>query len=335
VQGAQRASNTTRQLLAFSRQQLSQPVAVEVDPFVKDLEPLFQRLLGAHTEVRVVLGASDCWVRADRAELEQTLVSLALNARDAMPQGGGLSVETTRVVLEEDGATQIADLVVPKGSYVRLSIRDTGVGIPPEVLPRVFEPFFTTKPVGRGTGLGLASAYGIVKGSRGFIWVESEVGRGTTFIIDLPEVAPVPSDSLAPATVTPAAIALNAEAVLLVDDEEMVRAWVARVLRGLGFTVLEAGNGVEALGLLEARGASVALVLADVVMPVMSGPALGTCLADLYPGTPILFMSGYAPDEIVGHGLLEAHHPLLRKPFTPAALAAAVASMLDLKASQA
>jgi two-component system cell cycle sensor histidine kinase/response regulator CckA len=335
VQSAQRASNTTRQLLAFSRQQLSQPVAVEVDPFVKDLEPLFQRLLGAHTEVRVVLGASDCWVRADRAELEQTLVSLALNARDAMPQGGGLSVETTRVVLEEDGATQIADLVVPKGSYVRLSIRDTGVGIPPEVLPRVFEPFFTTKPVGRGTGLGLASAYGIVKGSRGFIWVESEVGRGTTFIIDLPEVAPVPSDSLAPATVTPAAIALNAEAVLLVDDEEMVRAWVARVLRGLGFTVLEAGNGVEALGLLEARGASVALVLADVVMPVMSGPALGTCLADLYPGTPILFMSGYAPDEIVGHGLLEAHHPLLRKPFTPAALAAAVASILDLKASPA
>jgi len=335
VQAAQRASNTTRQLLAFSRQQLSQPVAVQVDPFVKDLEPLFQRLLGAHTEVRVVLGASDCLVRADRAELEQTLVSLALNARDAMPQGGALSVETTRVVLEEDGATQIADLVVPKGSYVRLSIRDTGVGIPPEVLPRVFEPFFTTKPVGRGTGLGLASAYGIVKGSRGFIWVESEVGRGTTFIIDLPEVAPVPSDSLAPATVTPAAIALNAEAVLLVDDEEMVRAWVARVLRGLGFTVLEAGNGVEALGLLEARGASVALVLADVVMPVMSGPALGTCLADLYPGTPILFMSGYAPDEIVGHGLLEAHHPLLRKPFTPAALAAAVASILDLKASPA
>jgi two-component system CheB/CheR fusion protein len=334
VQSAQRASNTTRQLLAFSRQQLSQPVAVEVDPFVKDLEPLFQRLLGAHTEVRVMLGAPDCWVRADRAELEQTLVSLALNARDAMPQGGRLSVETTRVVLEEDGATQIPDLVVPMGSYLRLSIRDTGVGIPPEVLPRVFEPFFTTKPVGRGTGLGLASAYGIVKGSGGFIWVESEVGRGTTFMIDLPEVPPVPNDSLAPATVAPAAIVLNGEAVLLVEDEEMVRAWVARALRGLGFTVLEAGNGVEALALLEARGTSVALVLADVVMPLMSGPALGACLADLYPGTPILFMSGYAPDEIVGHGLLEAHHPLLRKPFTPAALAAAVASILDLKTSQ-
>jgi two-component system, chemotaxis family, CheB/CheR fusion protein len=335
VQSAQRASNTTRQLLAFSRQQLSQPVAVEMDLFVQDLVPLFQRLLGAHTDVQMALGAPDCWVRADRAELEQTLVSLALNARDAMPQGGRLSVETTRLVLDENGATLIPDLVVPKGSYVRLSIHDTGVGIPPAVLPRVFEPFFTTKPAGRGTGLGLASAYGIVKGSGGFIWVESEVGHGTTFTIDLPEVAPVPGDSPAIAPVTPPAIARNAEVVLLVDDEEMVRTWVARALRALGYTVLEAGNGAEALGILEARGASVALVLSDVVMPVMSGPALGTCLADLYPGTPILFMSGYAPEEIVGNGLLEAHRPLLRKPFSPAALAAAVASIVDSGAPRA
>ncbi|MGE5687407.1 MAG: CheR family methyltransferase [Gemmatimonadota bacterium] len=329
VQSAERASNTTRQLLAFSRQGLTQPVVVEVDAFVRELEPLFQRLLGAHTEVRVVLGAPDCCVRADRAELEQTLVSLALNARDAMAQGGRLSAETTRLVLAEDGATEFPGLVVPKGSYVRLSISDTGVGIPPEVLPHVFEPFFTTKPVGRGTGLGLASAYGIVKGSGGFIWVESEVGRGTTFRIDLPEVAPVAGDSLAVAAVASAAAAPNAAAVLLVEDEEMIRAWAARVLRGLGHTVLEAGDGAEALGLLEARGAPVALVLSDVVMPVMSGPALGACLEALYPGTPILFMSGYAQDEIVGAGLLEAHHPLLRKPFTPAALAAAIAGVLD------
>ena len=335
VQSAQRASNTTRQLLAFSRQQQSQPVVIEMDSFVKDLESLFSRLLGAHTEVRVALAAPGCCVRADRAELEQTLVSLALNARDAMPQGGRLSVETTRLVREENAATQIPDLVVPKGAYVRLSIRDTGVGIPPEVLPRVFEPFFTTKPVGRGTGLGLASAYGIVKSSGGFIWVESEVGRGTAFTIDLPEVAAVPLDSPAPPAVPSPAIALKAETVLLVEDEEMVRVWVARVLGGLGYTVLEAGNGVEALGILEARGASVALVLSDVVMPVMSGPALGTCLAELYPGTPILFMSGYAQEEIVGHGLLEAHHPLLRKPFSPATLAAAVASLVDSGARRA
>ena len=335
VQSAERASNTTRQLLAFSRQQFSQPVVVDVDTFVKELEPLFQRLLGAHTEVRVVLGTPDCYVRADRAELEQTLVSLALNARDAMPQGGRLSVETTRLVLEEGGATQFPGLVVPKGSYVRLSISDTGMGIPTEVLPRVFEPFFTTKPVGRGTGLGLASAYGIVKGSGGFIWVESEVGRGTTVMIDLPEVAPVPGDSPATAPVTPPAIARNAEAVLLVEDEELVRAWVARVLRALGYTVLEAVDGVEALGILEARGTPVALVLSDVVMPVMSGPALGTRLAALYPGTPILFMSGYADDEIVGQGLLEAHHPLLRKPFSSAALAAAIANLLEATAPRA
>ena len=283
----------------------------------------------------MALAAPACCVRADRAELEQTLVSLALNARDAMPQGGRLSVETTRLVREENAATQIPDLVVPKGAYVRLSIRDTGVGIPPEVLPRVFEPFFTTKPVGRGTGLGLASAYGIVKSSGGFIWVESEVGRGTAFTIDLPEVAAVPLDSPAPPAAPPPAITLKAETVLLVEDEEMVRVWVARVLGGLGYTVLEAGNGVEALGILEARGASVALVLSDVVMPVMSGPALGACLAELYPGTPILFMSGYAQEEIVGHGLLEAHHPLLRKPFSPATLAAAVASLVDSGARRA
>jgi two-component system, cell cycle sensor histidine kinase and response regulator CckA len=154
-------------------------------------------------------------------------------------------------------------------------------------------------------------------------------------MIDLPEVAPVPGESPAPATVTPSAIALKAGTVLLVEDEEMVRTWVARALRGLGYTVLEAGDGVEALAILEARGTSVALVLSDVVMPVMSGPALGACLADLYPGTPILFMSGYAQEEILGQGLLEAHHPLLRKPFGPAALAAAVASMLDVEALEA
>jgi two-component system, cell cycle sensor histidine kinase and response regulator CckA len=189
--------------------------------------------------------------------------------------------------------------------------------------------------VGRGTGLGLASAYGIVKGSGGFIWVESEVGRGTTFMIDLPEVGPLLSDSPAPAAPTPAAIAPNAETVLLVEDEEIVRVWVARVLRGLGYTVLEAGNGAEALGILEARVASVALVLSDVVMPVMSGPALGARLATLYPGTPILFMSGYAQEEIVGQGLLEPHQRLLRKPFSQAALAAAIRSLLDLKAATA
>jgi two-component system, cell cycle sensor histidine kinase and response regulator CckA len=259
-------------------------------------------------------------------------VSLALNARDAMPHGGRLSIETTRLVLEENGATQIPDLVVPKGSYVRLSMRDTGVGIPPEVLPRVFEPFFTTKPVGRGTGLGLASAYGIVKGSGGFIWVESEVGSGTTFMIDLPEVAPVAGGSPAPAAATPPAIAHKAGTVLLVEDEEMVRTWVARALRGLGYTVLEAGDGVEALAILEAHGPGVALVLSDVVMPAMSGPALGACLADLYPGTPILFMSGYAQEEVVGQGLLEADRPLLHKPFSVPALAAAVACALDATA---
>jgi two-component system cell cycle sensor histidine kinase/response regulator CckA len=305
-------------------------VVVEVDAFVKDLEPLFRRLLGAHTEVRVVLGTPDCCVRGDRAELEQTLVSLALNARDAMPQGGRLVVATARYVVDENRATEFAGLVVPKGSYLRLSITDTGVGIPPEVLPRVFEPFFTTKPVGRGTGLGLASAYGIVKGSGGFIWVESEVGRGTTFMIDLPEVAPVPGDSPATTAATPPAPALTGDAVLIVEDEEMVRAWVARVLRALGYTVLEAGDGVEALGILEAHGTPVALVLSDVVMPVMSGPALGTCLATRYPETPVLFMSGYAEEEIVGRGLLEGHHPLLRKPFSPAALAAAIANVLEV-----
>jgi two-component system cell cycle sensor histidine kinase/response regulator CckA len=292
-------------------------------------------LLGAHTEVRVLLGTPDGHVRGDRAELEQTLVSLALNARDAMPQGGRLVVATTRYVLDENRATEFPGLVVPKGSYVRVSISDTGVGIPPDVLPRVFEPFFTTKPVGRGTGLGLASAYGIVKASGGFIWVESEVGRGTTLMIDLPEVAPVPGDSPTTATVTPPAIALNAETVLLVEDEEIGRIWVARALRGLGYTVLEAGDGIEALRMLEARDAPVALVLSDVVMPVMSGPALGTCLGALYPGTPILFMSGYADEDIVGQGLPEGPHPLLRKPFSSAALAAAIANLLEVTAPRA
>ena len=328
VQSAERASNTTRQLLAFSRQQLSQPLVIEADSFVQDLDPLLRRLLGAHTEVRMTLGAPGSCVRADRAELEQTLVSLALNARDAMPQGGRLSVETARLVLEEPSATAFPGLVVPKGSYVRLSIGDTGVGIPPEVLPRVFEPFFTTKPVGRGTGLGLASAYGIVKASGGFIWVESEVGGGTTFMIDLPEAAAAPDARPANATVPPPTVARNAETVLVVEDEEMVRAWAARVLRGLGYTVLEAGDGVEALRVLEARGTGVALVLSDVVMPLMSGPAMGARLDVLYPGTPLLFMSGYAEDEIAAHGVPETRHPLLRKPFTPAALAEAIASVL-------
>ncbi len=330
VQSAERAANTTRQLLAFSRQQFSQPVVVDVNASVSDLEPLLRRLLGADAEVHVALGHPGGHVSVDRAELEQTLVNLALNARDAMPQGGKLVVETARIVVEEPRTTEYPGLVVPEGAYVRLSIRDTGVGIPPEVLPRVFEPFFTTKPVGRGTGLGLASVYGIVKQSGGFVWVESEVGRGTVFTIDLPEVPAAESSPTSAAD--PPAMARSAATVLVVEDEEMVRAWAARVLRELGYTVLEAGDGMQALQILEAHADPIALVLSDVVMPAMSGPALGAHLATLRPGTPMLFMSGYAQDEILGRGLLEEHQPLLHKPFGTAALATAIRSLLDAKA---
>lgn len=327
VQSAERAATTTRQLLAFSRQQFSQPVVVDVNAFVTDLQPVLNRLLGADAEVRAVLSSPGGHVRMDRAELEQIVVNLALNARDAMPQGGRLVVETARLFLEEPRATEYPGLVVPEGPYVRLSISDTGVGIPPEVLPRIFEPFFTTKPVGRGTGLGLASVYGIVKQSRGFIWVESEVGRGTVFTIELPEVPAAESEPTA--IPDPPARAGTAATVLVVEDEEMVRTWAARVLRNLGYAVLEAHDGAEALRILEARPDPVALVLTDVVMPGMSGPASGARLATLYPRTPMLFMSGYTQDEIVRRGLLDEHQPLLRKPFGAEALATAIRNALD------
>ena len=325
---AQRAAGLTQQLLAFSRRQVMQPKVVDLNALVTDIEKMLRRLIGEDVLFATVLHPRVGNVRADPGKLEQVIVNLAVNARDAMPDGGRLTIETQNVELDESYVAEHPS--VAPGCYVLLSVSDTGVGIDEETRAHIFEPFFTTKARGKGTGLGLATAYGIVNQTGGHIWPYSEPGRGTTMRVYLPRVD-VPADPIERTDgVAPEALR-GRETILLVEDEAPVRSVTRQLLERNGYTVFEAADGPTALGLVGGANGEVPfdLLLTDVVMPGMSGRELADHLQVSRPHLTVLFMSGYTDDAIVRHGMLERGLAYLEKPFRPPALLRKVRDALD------
>jgi two-component system cell cycle sensor histidine kinase/response regulator CckA len=296
-----RAAGLTRQLLAFSRQQTLRPQILQLPDVISETSNLLKRLLGETVTLVVKHGRNLGPVRADPGQLEQVIVNLAVNARDAMADGGTLTLTTTAVSAAQ--VRQIGSEVLPVADYTALSVSDTGVGIPPEILGKIFEPFFTTKEVGKGTGLGLSTVYGIVKQTGGFIFADSKPGQGTTFTIYLPVHRAEPGAAKpAPARAKePQAELWGSGTILLVEDEAMVRAVAERALTRQGYRVITATNGEEALEMLEstiAQGEAIDLLISDVVMPTMDGPTLVRHARERFPTLPILFMSGYAEEQL-------------------------------------
>jgi PAS domain S-box-containing protein len=324
---AERTSNVTAQLLAFSRRQFLHPVALELNALVKSWETVLRRVMGEDCTVLLRPGEGMAPIRADPGQLEQVLLNLALNARDAMPRGGTLTVETFAAELTGDYARSRPGVAIRSGSYVVLAVSDTGHGMDRDTLGHVFEPFFTTKGVGHGTGLGLSTVYGIVKQSDGYVWAYSEPGRGSTFKIYLPVTE---ADDTSPRPPDPSPLrAGRGESVLLVEDDEGVRQMTRRALEEGGYRVLEAANGITALEVLMATGGRIGLVLTDVVMPGMNGRDLADRIGELRPGTPVLFTSGYTDSEIVRRGLLHPETAFIQKPFGPDAILRIVRERLE------
>jgi signal transduction histidine kinase len=319
----ERAASLTQQLLAFSRKQVLRAALVDVNVLVADLEKMLRRMIGEDIELVTVLRDDAALVRADPNQFEQVILNLAVNARDAMPQGGRLTIETACVELDDAYARE--HLPALPGRYVMLAVTDTGAGIDAETRTHLFEPFFTTKGVGRGTGLGLATVYGIVKQFGGYIWVYSEPGHGSTFKIYLPEAR----DEREPRAAPPPAPRGGSETVLLVEDEATVRALARKALRAHGYTVLEARAGAEALDVRAGHAGPVHLLLTDVVMPGMSGRELAERITRAHQGTRVLYMSGYTDDAVLRHGVLERGTAYIQKPFTPDVLARRVREVLD------
>ncbi len=324
LRAADRAASLTRQLLAFSRRQVLQPRLLDLNAVVLDTESMIRRLIGEDIQVVMVAGAAIGQVKADPGQIEQVLMNLAVNARDAMPRGGTLTIETQRADLSQDDSRRPAWL--PAGPYVMLAVSDTGTGMDAETLAHVFEPFFTTKEQGKGTGLGLATVYGIVKQSGGYVQVESEVGRGSTFRIHLPRVdeeAPVPETSSGGAPT-----ARGCETVLVVEDEPALLDFARDLLRETGYTVLPARTVEDAASICGRHQGTIHLLLTDVVMPDLSGPELAARLTALRPHMQVLFMSGYTDDALAPLGVLDPGVALLQKPFTAEALTRKIREVL-------
>ena len=323
---AERTAAITRQLLAFSRRQILQPQAVDLNEVVKKLEPILRRTLLENQKLELRLGSNVAAVRADPIQLDQVLLNLAINARDAMPQGGVLTVQTKSVQLSAEYVATRPGTAIRPGSFSVLVVSDTGTGMDRETMKHVFEPFFTTKPVGKGSGLGLAMVYGIVKQSGGYIWPYSEAGLGTTFKIYLPftEDTPAIRTEAQPEKI----LASKHATVLVVEDDALVRAIARRTLAEAGFSVLDAEDGQQALAIV-ARQEAIDVVLTDVAMPVFGGRELAQRLSHLRPGLPIIFMSGYTDDDLARRGLLDAGIPFLEKPFSPEDLARMVQDILQ------
>ncbi len=319
------AAALTRQLLAFSRQQVLAPQIVNLGDVVFGVEKMLRRVIGEDVDLVTVLGADVGAIKADVGQLEQVLMNLAVNARDAMPTGGKLTIETANVEHDPDYAREQEAAAVSR--FVMLAVSDTGTGMDEATKARIFEPFFTTKELGKGTGLGLATVYGIVKQSGGFIWVYSEPGLGTTFKIYLPRVdAPARASG---ATARPRESFRGTETVLLVEDATAVRSVTHQALHRQGYTVLDAASGAEALKIAASHEGPIHLLLTDVVMPGLSGRQLSDRLTQIRPETRVLYTSGYTNDAIVRHGVLESGIGYLQKPFTMDALARKVREVLD------
>ena len=326
LRSAERAASLTHQLLAFSRQRI-----IDLNVIMTELDKMLRRMIGEDVDLLTAPSLDLGKVRADPSQIEQILVNLAINARDAMPEGGKLTIETSNIEIDEGYAHTRMDL--KPGRYVMLAVSDTGVGISPEILPQIFEPFFTTKPVGRGTGLGLSMVHGIVKQSEGHIEVYSEPGQGTTFKIYLPRVEGEAEAMPAPARV-PGGLT-GTETLLLVEDEEVIRRVVRESLRQRGYTVLEASDGVEAITICERPGQRIDLLITDVVMPLMSGPETVRRVQLTRPDLPVLFISGYTDRALVHHGMRDTASAFLQKPFTPDVLARKVRDVLEDRAQRA
>lgn len=325
-QAAERAATLTRRLLAFSRQQFFRLQTLNLNDIVSETGKMLQRIIGEDVILTTSLAGSLHPVEVDRSQIEQTLLNLAVNARDAMPRGGRLTIETANVLLDEEYAR--THIEVAPGPYVLLAVSDNGCGMDAATRARMFEPFFTTKAPGKGTGLGLAMVFGIVKQSGGHVNVYSEPQRGTTFKIYLPAASHateiVADDKPRPLHVR------GSETILVVEDEDMVRELAARILRLQGYTVLEAANGRLALETCKRYSGTIHLVLTDVVMPEMSGRLLAEELHAFDPRIKVAFMSGYTDDAVIRHGILDSASNFLQKPLTPTPLITKIREILDL-----
>jgi signal transduction histidine kinase len=318
LKAGEQAATLTKQLLAFSRKQMMQPKVIDLNELIIDMEKLLRRVIGERFELESQPAAQDGRVRADPSQIEQVVLNLGVNARDAMPTGGKLVIRTANIRLDAAKAKQILTSL-PAGDYVELSVTDTGAGMDAETKSRIFEPFFTTKGPGKGTGLGLATVYGIVRQTGGGISVASEVGKGSTFSIYLPrENAPVDYTKDAAAPVSKSG---NFETVMVVEDEEIVRELVCEVLEDQGYNVLCAADGHEALELVQKHDGKIHLLVTDVIMPQMNGHELAKKVSALRPDTKVLYVSGYSDNDIGDHGMLDPRFELLQKPFTPQTLA--------------
>jgi len=320
----ERAASLTRQLLIFSRKQIIEPKVLDINASARDQDKMLRRLIGEDVEFTTILDSDLKPVKADAGQIEQVIVNLAVNARDAMPQGGRLTIETRNVELDCAYALENPD--VKPGEYAQLTVSDTGCGMTPEILSRVFEPFFTTKGPGKGTGLGLSTVYGIVKQAGGHLAVYSEPGLGTSFKVYFP----CAHDPVAPGDRTAARqMPRGTGTILLVEDEDSVRALARSVLESCGYAVIEASNGAEALRMCAQHPERIDLTLTDVVMPEMAGRVLAEHLAILRPDTRVLYMSGYTDDAVIRQGILQREASIVQKPFTPLDLAIKVREMLD------
>jgi DNA-binding NtrC family response regulator len=327
---ASRASDLTRQLLAFSRRQLLRPRVLDLNAAIAESTRMLRRLLGEDIELVTALDAKRGLVKADPGQLDQVIVNLAVNARDAMPNGGRLTIETRNVTIDDHAVQRHPSF--RSGSYVLLAFSDSGSGMTPDILAHIFEPFFTTKEQGKGTGLGLAMIHGIVQQTGGWIWVYTEPGLGSTFQVYLPRVEEGVPEAEPAAAVE---VRRGNETVLVVEDEDSVRKLTCHALRKYGYQVLEAANGGEALLLCEKGDRPIPLLISDVVMPGMSGPQLAERLRQVHPEMRVLYTSGYTDAAVVRHGLLNETLSFLQKPFTPRDLARKVREVLDRRAPDA
>jgi PAS domain S-box-containing protein len=325
IKAADRAANLTRQLLAFSRRQVMEMQVLDLNEILRNLDKMLSRMIGEDIEMKTIL-ADNLWkVRADPGQIDQVVMNLVVNARDAMPKGGKLTLETANIRLDEEYAGK--HVAVTPGDYVMISVADTGTGMNPEVMERIFDPFFTTKEKGRGTGLGLSTVYGIVKQSNGNIWVYSEPGQGTVFKIYLPRVDE-PADEIKERIAMPE-FPWGKETILVVEDDEKVRKLAVKVLENHGYKVLEAESGNKALEICRGRKKPVHLVLTDVVMPEMDGRQLTKQLTQILPGFKVLYMSGYTDNAIAHHGIIEKGLNFIQKPLSIEGLLRKVREVLD------
>lgn len=328
---AQRGGALTHRLLAFSRRQPLAVRTVHLNEVLVNMEPMLRPLIREDIELVTLAAATQDSVKTDPGQLEQVIMNLVVNARDAMPRGGKLTIETAEEQVDENRAALAVGL--KPGPYVVLTISDTGVGMPEEVKAHAFEPFYTTKAPGQGTGLGLATAYGIVRQSGGVIALDSQVGRGTTIAIHLPRTAPDGAEEQR--REAPERATRGCETILLVEDEPRVRKLIKGVLSARGYLVLEASRGAAALRFAESYGEPIHLAILDVVMPEMSGPEVGAGIAALRRETKVLYISGYTDEAIVQHGILESGAAFLQKPFLPQTLVSKVREVLDRRTAAA